>query len=354
MDIAVIAPPWFAVPPRTHGGIETFLGLLTVHLRKAGHRITLFSVGTSSAPVPVHALYGEEQEEFLYSSRHNVVEPRHVMHAYAEIAHGGFDVIHDNAGLVSAGLVGAVLNQRGPRLPILRTVHQAVGAANRPLYDLLNGFDELSFNSISAHQRRALDGLKVVATIHNAVDPDSLGYRTDKDDYLAFLGRLVPEKGAHLAIEVARRAGLPLRLAGRLDRDGKGRQYFESTIRPLLSGPIEYVGEVGPTEKADLLGGARALLFPAQWAEPFGLVAIEALAAGTPVVATPQGALPEIVEDGRSGFLATDPDAMLAALGRIGTIRPQDCRLRVTEHFGPERMTTRYVEVFESLVARHK
>ncbi|MER7274930.1 glycosyltransferase family 4 protein [Dactylosporangium sp. NPDC000244] len=350
MRIALIAPPWFAVPPRTHGGIETHLALLARELDRRGHEVGLFAAGSSTAPVPVHALYAQEQEEHLHGSRHSVVEARHVQHAYEAIGRDRYDVIHDNAGLLSGGIVGAVLNERGPRRPILRTVHQGVDAATRPVYDILNGFGHLWFNAISEHQRALLRGLKVCATIANAVDPQDHTYRETKDKYLAFLGRLVPDKGVHIAIEVARRTGLPLRIAGRADRAGAGLRYFEERIRPELDGQVEYIGEIGPAQRNEFLSRARALLFPAQWAEPFGLVAIEALACGTPVIASDRGALPEIVEPGRSGFLAADADAMSEAVARLDTLRPADCLQRVRDHFTPGRMTDRYVRVYESLL----
>lgn len=350
MRIALIAPPWFAVPPRTHGGIETHLALLARELDRRGHEVGLFTVESSTAPVPVHALYAQEQEEHLHGSRHSVVEALHVMHAYEAISRDGYDVIHDNAGLLSAGIVGALLNERGPRRPILRTVHQGVDAANRPVYDVLNGFEHLHFNTISEHQRTLLRGLRVCATISNAVDPDDHTYRENKDKYLAFLGRLVPDKGVHVAIEVARRTGLPLRIAGRVDRAGAGLRYFEERIRPELDGQVEYVGEIGPAQRDEFLSRARALLFPAQWAEPFGLVAIEALACGTPVIATANGALPEIVQPGRSGFLAGDAGGMGEAVARLDTLRPADCRQRVRDHFAPGPMTDRYVRVYRSLL----
>jgi glycosyltransferase involved in cell wall biosynthesis len=281
-----------------------------------------------------------------------VIEANHVLHAYEEIGGGGYDIIHDNAGLVPAGVVGALLNERRSPRPILRTVHQAVTEDRRALHALLNGLPHVHFNAISDHQRRGLGGLKVVDTIHNAVDPDRYTYREDKQDYLAFLGRIIPEKGVHVAIDAADRAGLPLKIAGRIERTDAGREYFDVRVRPRLGRQIEYIGEVEHQQKDDLLSHARALIFPVQWAEPFGLVAIEALAAGTPVIASSHGALPEIIQHGRCGFLADEPTELDQAIQSLDTIRPSDCRERVRRCFGPDLMVGKYLDTYRTLLSR--
>jgi glycosyltransferase involved in cell wall biosynthesis len=204
---------------------------------------------------------------------------------------------------------------------------------------------------VSDVQRRPLPSLPWVATCANALDLSLYPFERHSGDYLLFLGRMTADKGAHRAVAVAMECGLPLKLAGKC-REPLEQSYFDELVRPHLSDTIEYVGEVTHEEKVELLQHARATLFPIEWDEPFGLVMIESMACGTPVIATRYGAVPEVIEDGVSGIIVDAWEDMVGALERVGSLDPQVQRQRVEERFSPERMVTDYVAAYEATIAR--
>jgi glycosyltransferase involved in cell wall biosynthesis len=224
----------------------------------------------------------------------------------------------------------------------VHTVHGPLNRRSGELYEQIDRFaPRVGFISVSMNQRSPLPHLNWIATCPNALDLSLYPVHPHRGDYLLFLGRMSPDKGAHRAVEVARELGLPLKLAGKM-QELREEEFFDAAIKPYLGGKIEYLGEVSHAEKVDLLQNARATLFPIEWAEPFGLVMIESMACGTPVVATRHGAVPEVIEDGRSGIIVDDYKEMAAVLERADAIDPLECRRYVEERFSKERMVADY------------
>lgn len=344
MRIALIAPPWFSVPPDGHGGVETLLAVLAPAIRGAGDDVVLYSVGASDPGVECRWLYPDPQRAALGTTQRVGVECAHVLFAYTDIAGERFDVVHDNCGYVGASVAAL-----GSPSNVLCTPHKPISEPSRRVYALANRSPRIFFSAISEYQRREMEGLDVVATVHNSIALDSYPLVREKDDYLVDVTRICPEKAPHRAIEIARLAGVPLKLAGMLETTPEAQEYFAERIAPYLGDGTDFVGEVGFEEKVDLLAHARALVFPVEWPEPFGLVVVEALACGTPVLASPRGAIPEIVRDGVEGFLDDDPAELARAVARLDEIDPQTCRRRVEERFSPQAMTAQYRHVYRAL-----
>jgi len=338
-----LAPIWETVPPPAYGGTETVIHALTEELVRRGHDVTLWATGDSHTsaelrsvqPVPIRA-GGLEQEAMQLS----------VMHVAAALRDArNFDVVHNHSGPpleLGMGMSGLV------EVPFLTTLHNPPIQANRHIWEAYSGW----YNTISARQAELLPPLPsgiFAGVAHNAIDVESFPFRECKDAYALFLGRLCVDKAPHLAIEAALTAGVPLLLAGKASTPDE-LEYFDKMVRPmLLPGRIEFVGEADASTKRELLAGARALLMPLLWEEPFGLVMTEAMACGTPVIAYKRGAAPEIVADGETGFLVDDPLEMAAALDRATIIDPRACRHRVEEHFSIAAMTDRYESFYETM-----
>jgi len=254
---------------------------------------------------------------------------------------GRFDVIHSSVDVLSFPLA------RHVQVPTVSTMHGRLDLDElRPVYRC---YSDLPLVSISDDQRRPLPDLNWVRTVYHGLPRDLLKFRSRPGNYLAFLGRMAPEKCPDLAIEVARRCGMPLKIAAKVDR--VNRDYFDSVIKPLLSAPgIEFIGEINEAEKQEFLGGALALLFPVDWPEPFGLVMIEALACGTPVIARPCGSVPEILTHGVTGFLGTSVEELVDAVRKLGSISRQRCRDEFDARFTAEVMAANYERVYYQLV----
>ncbi|RJQ56342.1 MAG: glycosyltransferase family 4 protein [Actinobacteria bacterium] len=339
MKIAMVAPIWERVPPARYGGIELVCSLLTEELVRRGHEVTLFASGDSVTDAELSYVYHIAQREHIGNL---VIDLNHVSRAYLRA--GEFDVIHNHAGysgVVMAGLVDT---------PVLTTLHGIFTDVNKPLFQAFK--DAVYYNSISDEQRRACPELNYVGTVYNAVDIDTFPFRETKDDYYLFIGRMSPLKGADLAAEVASRAGVRLVMAGKIDVTDE--EYFKAKVDPLIDGEqIVFKGEVSRDEKRDLLAGAKGFIFPLQWSEPFGLVMVEAMVTGTPVIAFPYGSVPEIIDDGKTGFLVNNPDEMVETLPRLEELDPFECRRTVEARFGVGHMTDRYEELYETILARH-
>jgi glycosyltransferase involved in cell wall biosynthesis len=347
MKIAMLAPPWYTVPPDGYGGIETVVHLLTEELVALGDEVTLYAAGGSRSSGELRTFYEQQQARYLGAAEHVIVDSAQALFAYRDLLAGDFDLINDHSGYV-AGTLGVMLG--GP--PILHTVHGAVTDVNRLLYGLWNQSERIFFNCISDYQRRQVPELRVVGTVFNAIDPALYPLERNKQDYLVQISRVCVDKGQHLAIAVARRAGVPLKLAGKVENTREGQRYFAEQIKPQLGNGVEYLGEIDLKQKVALLQKARAFIFPISWPEPFGLVTIEALACGTPVIASPHGAVEEIIRDGVEGFLADDVAGMLRAFQWIDTIDPARCRRRVEESFSPPVMARRYQETYREVLRR--
>jgi glycosyltransferase involved in cell wall biosynthesis len=340
MRIGILAPPWIPVPPPAYGGIEQIVALLARGLAAAGHEVVLVAPPDSRAEgssivAPLDRLpetIGDPADEWL-----------HVLRGLEALE--GVDVIIDHSGPLGALLTA----QSGT--PAMHVVHGPLDPTPLKIYEAIAAAAPLRLVAISRAQRNSGPGLPFAGVCHNGLDLSEAPFRERPDTYLAFLGRMAPEKGAAAAIAIARAAGLPLLIAAKCREDAE-RAYFERVVEPELGPDVVWLGELGAREKYELLAGARALVFPIDWSEPFGMVMIEAMACGTPVVATARGAVPEVVVDGSTGFVRSSPDDLVEAVGRLDEIDRGRCRLHVAERFSGEAMARRYERVIESVVRR--
>ena len=332
MRIGLIAPPWVPVPPPRYGGTEVIVDVLARGFAALGHDVTLFATGDSACPVRRRWVHRHPPDPMNTT----IAELRHVQAAYAQLA--DCDIIHDHT---VAGPFWAATRRDRP--PVVATIHGEFTAEMRSLYREAASWAWVT--AISRSQRATAPDVAVAAVIHHGLDASTFPSGAGDGGYAAFLGRLAPQKGAHLAIEIARRAGIRLRIAAKM-REPAEHDYFKHQIEPELGPDVEYLGEIGPGERKQLLRGAAALVNPISWAEPFGLVMIEAMACGTPVIAYPHGAAPEIVSHGVTGFLCADTREATAALVRIGDLSRAACRSAVQAEFSADRMVRDYLAVF--------
>ncbi len=342
MRIAVVAPVWYTVPPRGYGGIELVCSLVADGLADRGEDVTLFASGGSTSAAEIVSPFEEPPDPALLG---NVwFEASHALSTYLRA--DGFDVVHDHSGIVGPALA-AVLEGRPP---VVHTLHGPWTEPARRYYSLLH--DRVHLVAISESQRADFDEIDYAATVHNGISLDDYPFVAEKDDYLVYLGRSNPDKGPALAVEVAKRAGLPLKMIVKKSELFE-IDYWDHVVAPQLTDDVE-VYENAPLElKAELLGKARAMVFPIRWSEPFGLVMVEAMACGTPVVTAPLGAAPELVDEGVTGFLRHSIDDMVAVLERIDEIDPRACRDRVSRHFSADSMVDGYLEVFRRVTSGH-
>ncbi len=341
MRIAVLAPCWFPVPPTGYGGIEWVVSLLADGLVESGHEVTLFASGDSHTKAKLAAIFPVAPSEWIGRS---FWELRHVLHCYERADE--FDVINDHSGPF-AGTLSAAIDT-----PVVHTVHGPLDGEPGELYDQMTRVaPRLGLISLSLNQRKPRPDYNWIANVPNALDLSVYPFRPQRGDYLLFLGRMSPDKGAHRAVAVAMEAGLPLKIAGKM-REPKEREYFDQFVAPHLGDGIEFLGEVSHGEKVELLQHARATLFPIEWEEPFGLVMIESMACGTPVIATARGAVPEVIEHGRSGVIVEDYRIIAAALEEADKIDPMECRRYAEERFSPLRMVHDYVQAYTTALER--
>ena len=339
MRIAQVAPLYESVPPQLYGGTERVVSYLTEELVEEGHDVTLFASGdsrTRARLVPVCARSLRLDPEQRDQLAHHVLMLEEVAKRAAH-----FDVIHFHIDYLHYPL------SRRQRVPQLTTLH---GRLDMPeLGALYAEFRDMPVVSISDAQRAPLPHASWLGTVHHGLPLELLRFSPGPGSYLAFVGRTSPEKGLDRAIEIARRAGIELRVAAKVD--DADRDYFREVIEPLLDGPlVEFVGEIGEAEKEEFLGNALALLFPIDWPEPFGLVMIEAMACGTPVIAFPGGSVVEIVEPGRNGFIVPDAAAAVAAVGKAGDLDRSLCRELFEARFSAQRMARDYLELYERVL----
>ncbi|PWU25017.1 MAG: glycosyl transferase [Candidatus Rokuibacteriota bacterium] len=341
MRIALIAPVWFPVPPTGYGGIEWVVWLLADGLVDAGHDVTLFASGDSHTKAKLAAVYDTAPSEQIGTS---LVELHHCLACYERVSE--FDVINDHSGLPAAAIGGVI------PVPVLHTVHGPLDSIGGAVYEQIARVSpDVGLISISINQRKPRPDLPWVANCPNALDFSLYPVKPHRGDYLLFLGRMSADKGCHRAIDVAVTAGLPLKIAGKR-REPAEIEYFEQYVRPHLSSEIEYLGEVTHGEKVELLQDARATLFPIEWEEPFGLVMIESMACGTPVVATHYGAVPEVIEEGVSGIIVSDHSEMAGALERADDLDPLEIRHVSEIRFAPERMVADYLSAYGEALER--
>src|SRR5574338_1135596 len=342
MRIAQVAPLIESVPPTGYGGAERVVSYLTEELVRQGHQVTLFASGdarTAAELVPCSPRSLRLDDGVIDPMAHQTVE----LECVAARAHE-FDVIHWHLDYFHFPM------SRRLGVPQLTTLHGRLDIPDlQPVYA---EFRDMPVVSISDDQRDPLPQANWIGTVHHGLPYDELVPIGQPDDYLVFVGRMSPEKRADRAIEIARRAGMRLKIGAKVD--GADREYFRREIEPLLAqSHVEFVGAVGGAEKQALLSGARAMLFPIDWAEPFGLVMIEAMACGTPVIAWPQGSVPEVIADGVNGFIVDSIDDAVEAVGDLDSISRDGVRAAFERRFTAERMARDYLDAYRRLIAAH-
>ena len=338
LRIALIAPPWFAVPPTGYGGVEWVVSNLAEGLVARGHHVTLFASGGSQTGARLISTYARPPSEQIGDW---MVEAPAALDAYERWTE--FDIIHDHSllGLLLASIVPA---------PAVHTVHGAMGAEVRPIYERLAG--RLHTIAVSNHQRTTFPKGLEATVIHNTVDANLYPMGEGLGDYLLFVGRMCPEKGVLDAIHIARQTGKRLMILAKLN-EAQEKASFEAAVRPALEGlPCDFLEQPSHAVKARAYADAYATLFPIAWPEPFGLVMIESMAAGTPVIAYRCGAAPEVVVDGKNGFLCDNVEEAAAAVERVPLIDRATCRQHVLDHFGVEDSVIAHEALYRKLVTR--
>ncbi len=349
LRIAQLAPPFESVPPTGYGGTERVVSTLTEELVRRGHDVTLFASGDSRSsaqlvPIVDKALWHRDPPSNDFSA------PQAAIFGTILDRVDEFDIVHSHLDYLGFPL--ALETQ----IPLLSTMHGRLDVPN--LYEIYRAFADLPLVSISDAQRRPLASANWQGTVYHGIELDQFTFNPHRGRYLAFLGRISPEKGLDVAIRVARRAGMPLLVAARppLSFDHtpevrRDREYFEQVVEPLLSeSGVQLIGQVGGAEKDEFLRNAAALLFPIRWPEPFGLVMPEALACGTPVLALAEGSVPEVIEHGVTGFVCHLEDELVRAVERIPELDRWRCRAEAERRFSPAAMADAYESVYAGLL----
>ncbi len=343
MRIAQIAPLTEAVPPKLYGGTERVVAFLTDELVAMGHDVTLFASGNSVTRAKLEPMHPKALR--FDTNLRDAIAPHMLMLEQVALRADEFDVLHCHLDYWPFSLFSRL------DTPFVTTLH---GRLDLPeLKSIYRCFDDVPLVSISDAQRRPLPNANFIATVHHGLPADLLVPRPVKPGYLAFLGRICPEKCPDRAIEIARRTGIPLKMAAKVDR--VDADYHATAIRPLIDGKlVEHIGEIGDAEKADFLSGAQALLLPIDWPEPFGLVMIEAMACGTPVIAFRAGSVPEVIEDGVTGFVVSNMAEACEAVKRLPELSRAVIRARFEERFTAGRMAEDYVGLYRRLAVRRR
>jgi glycosyltransferase involved in cell wall biosynthesis len=341
----MIVSPWFPVPPIGYGGIELMAYHLARELQLRGHDVSVIGQQGSKGPFETIAIAPESWSSQLGTREHVPRENLFLYRAYDLVRRRAFDVVHDHSGLT-----GILMAASSPlQTPVVATLHGDLTEAEG---EFLAAVDHrVHLVAISRAQQALVAGVDWRRVVYNAVDPADytpITKREEKHNFIFQLARISPTKGQHIAIEVARRIGVPLVLAGKVDKDAC--DYFEREVKPHLGNGVTWHENVVGQEKQHLLARARAMLFPIQWEEPFGIAMVEAMVSGTPVIAMARGAASEIVEPGVTGLLAHDTDGLVDAWSRIDDIDLERCVRRATERFGPEQMADGYQSVYERAI----
>ncbi len=343
MKIAQVSPLYESVPPQLYGGTERVISYLTEELVALGHDVTIYASGDSITrarlrPICPRAIRLDKQSVDPVAD--HILLSQRIFKESEE-----FDIIHSHIDYLAYPLL------RLMKIPNVTTLHGRLDIPN--LANLYREFDDIPVISISNYQRLPLSWANWQATIYHGLPEDLYMFRERPGKYLAFIGRLSPEKRCDIAIQIAAETGMPLKIAAKVDNADK--DYFDSTIKPLLNGShVEFIGEIGETEKNDFLGGAYALLFPIDWPEPFGLVMIEAMACGTPIIARLHGAVPEVMEQGVTGFIVKDTAEAITAVKSVSKIDRRRCREVFEQKFTAKKMAENYLKLYEKLIEQKK
>ncbi|NJK28770.1 MAG: glycosyltransferase family 4 protein [Acaryochloris sp. RU_4_1] len=341
MKIAQIAPLWEQVPPPVYGGTELVVSLLTEELVRRGHEVTLFASGDSTTLAKLESVHPKALRLDNSVKESDIYDMLNMSRVYQKADE--FDLIHSHVGCLSMPYSTLV------KTPTIHTQHGIFTADNAKMFAHVR---DQPFVSISNSQRDLKLGLNYVSTIYNGIDPETYQFHPQPDNppYLAFLGRMSPEKGAHLAIEIAQRSHWHLKMAGKVD--AIDADYFEQQIKPHIDGKqIEFLGEANHKQKSTLMGGAVATLFPITWREPFGLVIIESMVTGTPVIAMKLGSAPEVIVQGQSGFLCENVKECIAAIDQAAALDRRACRDHVLMNFTAKRMADNYEILYQKILA---
>jgi glycosyltransferase involved in cell wall biosynthesis len=341
MKIALIAPPWYPVPPSAYGGIELVVALLAQELERRGHRVMVFASGDSRPVGALRPTLGSAPSNGMIGNP--FIEACHALSAYGEI--GGADIIHDHSGAV-----GAALASRDPSLPpVVHTLHGPWTPESRAFYRLVD--ERIQLVAISTAQRQDNPDVRYVRTIHNGIDIDAYPMNQGpRGEDLVYIGRANAGKNPDGAIRVARASGRQLKLVIKRHEPAE-LEYWDRAVAPLLGSDIEVFEDIDHGTKLQLLQQAHAMVFPIDWPEPFGLVIVEAMACGTPVVTRPRGAATELIEHGRSGYLCETETQMADAVHCVGHLDRELCRARAVERFSAPRMAVEYEQLFAQLLA---
>lgn len=338
LKIGLLAPPWAAVPPPSYGGTESVVSELAIGLTAAGQEVVLYATGDSTAPVPVvHAMASATWDRV----GHGEVELPHVMRGYEALA--GCDIIHDHTLLGPAWALATGYDR------VVTTCHGPIGGELSAIYRRYA--KRMPVVAISHNQAQRAPEVTVDRVIHHGLDPAAYPVGDGDGGFLLFLGRMTADKGVRHAVLAARSAGRPLIVAAKA-REESEQAYYTDQIESLLDDNVEFIGEVGGEKKLRLLGAASALLNPIQWPEPFGLVMIEAMACGTPVISCPNGAAPEIVDDGVTGYLCSGDDELVRAIENTDRLSRQACREAVIARFSTARMVSDHLALYHEMVMR--
>lgn len=341
MRIAQVAPLWERVPPPAYGGIELVVGLLTDELVKRGHEVTLFASGDSITSAKLLSVHPRALRLDQTVKEASVYELLNLALVYEQAEN--FDLIHSHVGHTPLAYTKLV------KTPTVHTLHGIFTPDSEKIFKYAK---KQPYISISHAQREPKLGLNYVATVYNGIDVSSHKFypQPTNPPYLAFVGRISPEKGTHLAIEIAKQVGLPLKIAGKIDKVDV--EYFEQEIKPHIDGQqIEYLGEANHVEKNEIMGAAYATLFPITWREPFGLVMVESMAAGTPVIAMKMGSTPEVIADSETGFLCHNTQECIQAIDKVNRLNRYACRRYVESNFSVQQMTDGYEVVYRQILA---
>ncbi|MGP0224976.1 MULTISPECIES: glycosyltransferase family 4 protein [unclassified Paenarthrobacter] len=339
MRIGLIVGPWFTVPPERYGGTERVVDALARALADAGHDVLLAATSDSTCPVPqVPDLGPSEPDELGFS----LSELAHVIKAYG--AMDGVDIIHDHT------LAGPLYAHRPPGIPVVTTIHGPLNHQSTGLYRAMEG--DTAIVAISHDQRGLVPDLNVSAVIHHGLDLSTVSVGPGDGGYACFVGRMCPDKGLMEAVSIARKAGVPLRIAAKMHAKDE-QLFYREVVKPALGPDEEFLGELSDPEKYELMGGALALINPIQWHEPFGLVMIESLATGTPVLATPMGAAPEIIRHGQTGYLA-GVDGLAGFVDAAARLSRADCRRSVDDYFSAGRMAAEHLDLYARVIQQFK
>lgn len=346
MRIGLLAPPWVPVPPPSYGGTEAVVDLLARGLVAAGQEVLLWTTGDSTCPVERGHVFEVARGESMGVA---ALELRHLIRGYEALIDWGAEIVHDHT------VVGPVYARRFPELPVVTTNHGPFNEELTDLYRAVSG--DVSLIAISRdHARRAGD-LPIDAVIHHGLEVEQFpvgdGAGDEDGPYFAFLGRMAPEKGARRACLVAKRAGVRLKVAAKM-REPLEIAFFSERVAPLLDDRIVYLGEADRAARLDLLQGATALLNPIRWPEPFGLVMIEALACGTPVLAFAEGSAPELIDHGRTGLISNSLDEMADHVDLVTKIDRAECRAEAEARFSTARMVADHLALYERILARRR